>query len=63
IRATECGNADAVIDGNDDGCGIFAGPSTLQFSGTAGTTYYIGIGGYSTTKNRVFSLPPVAEIS
>ena len=47
IRATECGNADAVIDGNDDGCGIFAGPSSLQFSGTAGTTYYIGIGGYS----------------
>ena len=49
IMATACNDANAVQVGNDDGCGITGGPSSLQFAGEAGQTYWIGVGAYAST--------------
>lgn len=49
IMATACNDANAVQLGNDDGCGTVGGPSSLQFSGEAGQTYWIGVGAYAIT--------------
>jgi hypothetical protein len=49
IMATACNDANAVQFGNDDGCGITGGPSSLQFAGEAGQTYWIGVGAYAST--------------
>ena len=42
-----CGQTPIACD--DDGCGIFAGASTLTFSATAGTAYTIRVGTYGAT--------------
>ncbi|MFM7798836.1 MAG: hypothetical protein ACKPBA_07610 [Planctomycetota bacterium] len=62
---TVCGDASTVIGCDDDGCvpgstTIFT--SKLQFTCTAGTTYYVAVGGYDAgwTGSNVEIIPPTA---
>jgi hypothetical protein len=55
---TECGVGDSEFIGANDNCGEQFGPSTVTWPGTAGTTYYIAVGGYDAS----VILPPTLEI-
>jgi hypothetical protein len=55
---TECGVGDSAFIGADDSCGEMFGPATVSWAGTAGTTYYIALGGYDAS----VVLPPELNV-
>jgi hypothetical protein len=62
---TVCGDASTIIACDDDGCDTGGGTiftSKLQFNVTAGTTYYVAVGGYDAawTGSNVEIIPPTA---
>jgi len=57
---TTCGDASTIIACDDDGCSTTTFTSKLSFPCTAGTTYYIAVGGYDAawTGSNVEIVPP-----
>jgi len=63
---TVCGDATTIIGCDDDGCAVPPATtpwtSKLQFTCTAGTTYYVAVGGFDAgwTGSNVEIIPPTA---
>ena len=51
----DCASINQCEASDDDGCGTFSGPSSIDVNVTAGTTYYILLGGYGASSAGSYS--------
>ena len=52
----DCASINQCEASDDDGCGTFSGPSSIDVTVTAGTTYYVLLGGYESSSAGDYSL-------